>query len=189
MPPATASARHKPFGFTHRRTVILGALAVCAVGAALLAHYRLVRPRRQGRSSQEGVVWQWPRQRPEAPPGDPLELSTRPLAGTGMEVLRELPPEMILPRGAVKSFAFRRTLPDGVQDGAVCVVEADIEAVESFYRTTLERAGYKFMRRGPGLRPGVVEMLFLKGAKDLYRVSLRPADKGKKVRIALVISR
>ena len=165
------------------------ALAACVVGAALLAHYRLVRPRRQGRSSREGVVWQWPRQGPEAPPGSPLEMTTRPLAGTGMELLRELPPEMILPRGAVKSYAFRRTLPDGVQDSAVCVVEADIEAVESFYRTTLERAGYKFMRRGPGLRPDVVEMLFLKGAKDIYRVSLRPADKGKKVRIALVISR
>jgi len=158
------------------------------IAAALLAHYRLA-----GRSDEKPparTVWQWPTPTTAAAlPTSPAELASRPFAGTEFGPLEKLPADLIAPPGAERSYAFRQRLPDGVIDNVVYLAEDDIAQVEAFYRTALERAGYKLVRPGPTSRPAKVRLLFLRGAKESYLVSLGLTDKGKKVRISIVVTR
>jgi hypothetical protein len=94
-----------------------------------------------------------------------------------------------MPPGATLSYAFRRILPDGVMDNLDCVVPMAPDEVEAFYRTSLERRGYKLSARGRTMDGSGSQMLFVGPAQDGYRVSLRPTDKGKMVRVGLVVWR
>ena len=189
MPLAWTPARRAGLGFSWREAVLVGGVAVCAVAAALVLHDRFVRRRTPEPARRPGVVWQWPT--PETMPAAtrPWDMATDPLAAVGMRPLDRLPPDLVAPPGAVRSYAFRRTLPDGVMDNLVCVVAADMDAVEAFYRAALGQRGFKLKKLGPTMRGDGRELLFLGSGKDCYGVSLRPADKGRKVRIALVVFR
>ncbi len=162
-------------------------LAVCVavVAAALAAHERWLRPAQRARPSDRG----WSASAPAAPAAAsrPLEMTTQALADVGLEKLTEPPADAVLPAGAAFSHAFRRSLPDGATDSVSCVAAIDVEAAAAFYRTALAGQGYRLMRNRPGLAG--VEMLFVKDMKEYYRVGLRPADNGKRVRIELVIWR
>jgi hypothetical protein len=189
MFPVPSPVRWFASGLSQRWTLLLGGAAVCLIGAALLAHYRFVRARRR-QARPAGVVWQSRAPASMAAPASrPVDLVARPLAGSGVEPLTELPPDMPTPPGAVLGYAFRRAYPDGVSDNLVCTVAADLAAVESFYRTALAQAGCKLAKRGTSMRGDGVLLVFLRGSKDSYSVNLRPTDKGKKVRISVVVQR
>lgn len=196
MPGDLPPARRAGAGLATAHTAILLALGAGVIAAALLAHYRLAGrsaekpPAGQGANSPGRTVWQWPTPTTApALPTSPAEMASRPFAGTELAPLEKLPADLIAPPGAVRSYAFRRRLPDGVIDNVVYVSEADIAEVEAFYRTALGRAGYKLVRPGPTSRPAEVRLLFLRGGKESYLVSLGLTDKGKKVRISIVVTR
>lgn len=190
---ASPGKRHlgRSLGAARWASVLCVAIGAAVIGAALAAHYLWVRPPREPPPPRaRGVVWQWPAATaPTTAPASPLALTTQALEGVDLCRLAELPADLALPPGAVRSYAFRRALPDGVMDNLVGVADATVQDAAEFYRTTLRRCGYTLVTHRPAKRPGGMEMLFLKGSKDYCRVGLRPADKGKKVRIALVISR
>ena len=179
MPGVLPPARRAAAGLCRAHTAILLALGVGVIAAALLAHYRLAGrsaekpPAGPGAGRPGRTVWQWPTPTTApAIPTSPAELATRPFAGTEFGPLEKLPADLIAPPGAVRSYAFRQRLPDGVIDNVVYLSQGDIAGVEAFYRTALERAGFKLVRPGPTSRPAKVRLLFLRGAKESYLVSL-----------------
>jgi len=188
--PRVRRRRRAGRGMSAGSMVIAVAAAACVIAAALVIHYGVASAGRARRGRGAGAVWQWSRHKPTAEPAtNPAEVASRPLAAVGLERLRELPPDVIVPEPAEVSYAFRRALPDGVMDNLVCLAECDVPTAEAFYRTGLKKAGYRFLSRRSTTAGGGVELLFLRESKDYCRVSLRRADKGKRVRIALVVSR
>ncbi len=127
---------------------------------------------------------------PASSPGNPADLATGPLAGTGLKMLETDPDDVFIPDGAVRHYAARRKTPDGAADIVVYNVEANIADVESFYRAKLAQAGYKLVQQKPGMQPGSVSLVFLRDGQGQYCVNLRPADKEqKRTKISLVIAR
>jgi hypothetical protein len=169
--------------------LVLAGLAV--VVAALVVHYWFVLPHRQDQARRQmGVALQpvRPASRPGAAAG-PLELTTQPWVASGLERLAQPPADAKAPQGAQFLFAARQALPEGAADNVNYLTAQEPAAVEAFYRTAMEAAGYKLVPKTPASRPaGTTELLYLRDDQDYYRISLRPVDNGK-TRIALVISR
>jgi len=174
-------------GGTKLRTLVWLAVAVAAVGLALAGHELL-----------------WSDQTPPepAPPKktfapsvprmgsrSPKTWAMDPMNGIGLSKLAEDPPDAVIYPGAVRHSGFRRQTPDGVEDIIVYLPEAKAADVAAFYRDRLAEAGYKLMRAPARQADAGGIMVFLGAEREVYRVMLRSADNGKKVKITLVIAR
>jgi hypothetical protein len=109
------------------------------------------------------------------------------LGGSDAAQLKELPPQAIAPPGAKRLYAFGGQAPDGLAARIGFLVEGDVAAIESFYKTQLPAQGYKLERSGPSMRPGGVSLAFLNEKEQFYFVNLRPADNNRSVKIILII--
>ncbi|KPK85935.1 MAG: hypothetical protein AMJ81_02360 [Phycisphaerae bacterium SM23_33] len=127
----------------------------------------------------------------EAPgPGGPMDLATRPLIQASMRILGEDVPDVFVPPGSRRIYGFRQELPEGYSDNLAYLSAAGMAAAETFYKTRLPEEGYRLVGRGATLRrDGGVSLAFVKGGKHHYFVNLHPVDKGKQVKIVLMIGR
>lgn len=120
---------------------------------------------------------------------NPTNVASRPLSGTGLEIIRNGEDDAWAPPGAIRLYALRKKVPDGAEDIIAYTIEANIAEVEKFYSDRLAKAGYKLMQRKPAMQPGGILLVFLRRMQR-YCVSLRQADKeNKMIKIVMVISR
>ena len=166
-------------------------IVVCVVGVAcvmlgamlLYGHYNRPKPEPARRyvGGSSGSM-------PATMPVNPTDLVAKPLAESGLEMLRIGADDIVAPPDAVMCHAMRRTMADGSADIVAYTVKAKIADVEKFYSDRLTKNGYKFLQRKPAMQPGAVSMMFLRDSQR-YSVTLRYTDKEKEtVRIVLVMA-
>ncbi len=121
-------------------------------------------------------------------PVNPTDLVAKPLAGSGLEVLRVGADDIIAPPDAIMHHAIRRKMADGSADIVTYTVKAKIADVEKFYSDRLTKNGYKFLQRKPAMQQGAVSLVFLRDSQR-YSIMLRYTDKEKEtVKIVLVMA-
>jgi hypothetical protein len=176
-----------------RRTALLLAGGALAVPLALIAHYLLAQRHRPGTEwpdANQGFF------RPDQPAAEPttlpagglVELARNPLAGQGMEPLRDDPRDAIAPPGGVRVSGFRRQVPGGAADIIIYESSDRLESLETFYRTRLAEAGFKVLPSGSPAPQDARSLVFSRQGQS-YQVLLRPTGGGRAARVVLVISR
>jgi hypothetical protein len=162
---------------------------VCVTFLTILLYGRFNRPGPEPARCCAGCGSGGGEKTPATMPVNPTDLVAKPLAGSGLEMLRIGADDIVAPPDAVMCHAMRRTMADGSADIVTYTVKAKIADVEKFYSDRLTKNGYKFLQRKPAMQPGAVSMMFLRDSQR-YSVTLRYTDKEKEtVRIVLVMAR
>lgn len=163
-------------------------LAALAVAGALWVHDRYLAPARRG-GVRQGIVYAPAKPASEpATSASPLSLVVNPLAGENLQRLDQPPGGIVSPPEGRFGYGFRIVRDGMVMDDLNFTTPQPAAAVEAYYRTALMAQGYNEVRvntSGGGEGPG---LLFLRGAKEYYRIVLRRDDNAQITTISLVVS-